>query len=410
MKSTNSPWRDGLRDDWRRLFGEAWDAHIGAILLVLLILLLMVKGTFWGVFGGLRLWGDWVNNAIGLGPLLNIKEKLESPLTHRMSLMNITLIVGAMAAALLSRQFSIYRSPRLEYVWGALGGILMGVGATLAGGCTTGGFFSPVINSSPAGWVMGAGLMIGAVIGLKLLLWTLDHVSWGMAAPAAINVPMQPAHPLIGALLILLLLGGTAAAAEAEDQRWAAKVSMIVIGFAMGFVMQRSRLCFSRAFREPFMTGEGSMTKAIMLALAIGIPAASMIFQKKLADPYDAIPATFWIGSLTGGSIFGIGMVFAGGCASGALWRAGEGHLKLWLALAFFAWSGSTCSGILSHWNLLTRESGDDNLDYTKLGSQAYLPDMLGSPETAIALGLGILLLWYLWLRYNESTERFTVV
>ena len=369
----------------------------------------MVKGSFWGVFGGLRLWGDWINNTIGLGPLLNIKEKLESPLQHRMSLMNITLIIGATAAAMLSRQFSLYRSPKLEYVWGALGGILMGIGATLAGGCTTGGFFSPAINSSPAGWVMGAGLMIGAVIGLKMLLWTLENISWGTRAPAALDLKVQSALPFVGVLLVVGVIACSVLWTLGKDERLAAQAGIVLIGFAMGFVMQRSRLCFSRAFREPFMTGEGSMTKAIMLALAIGIPAASLIFQKKLADPYDAIPATFWMGSASGGIIFGIGMVFAGGCASGALWRAGEGHLKLWVALAFFAWSGSSFSGILSHWNVLTRESGDDNLDYTTLGKQAYLPDMLGTPEAAIAAGMAILLLWYLWLRYNESTERFTV-
>lgn len=379
-------WRVGFREDWRGFFVEPWEAHLGAVLLVLLILLLMVKGTFWGVFGGLRLWGDWFNNVIGLGPLLNIKTHLESPLLHRMSLMNIVLVLGA------------------------LGGTLMGMGATLAGGCTTGGFFTPVINSAPAGWTMGLGLVAGSVIGLKLLMWTLEHISWGMRAPAAIEVPLKPALPFIGALLALAAIAWSIAWAHGGDKRLAAHAGIVVIGFAMGFVMQRSRLCFSRAFREPFMTGEGSMTKAIMLALAIGIPAAAIIFQKKLADPYDAIPATYWLGSLSGGILFGIGMIFAGGCASGALWRAGEGHLKLWLALAFFAWSGSTFSGMLSHWDILTRESGDDNVDFTKLGSQAYLPDMLGSQEAALLVGLGILLLWYLWLRYNESTEKFTVI
>ena len=83
--------------------------------MVLPILLLMVKGTFWGVFGGLRLWGDWFNNAIGLGPLLNIKANLESPLLHRMFLMNIVLVLGALAAALMSRQFSIYRASGLVH-------------------------------------------------------------------------------------------------------------------------------------------------------------------------------------------------------------------------------------------------------------------------------------------------------
>ncbi|MCX7173649.1 MAG: YeeE/YedE thiosulfate transporter family protein [Proteobacteria bacterium] len=407
--SENRTFGAGLREDYQRFLVESWEAHSGAILLVLLLMALMVKGTFWGVFGGLRLWGDWFNNFIGLGPLLNIKAKLDSPLAHRMSLMNIVLVFGALSAALLSRQFSLYRAPRLEYLWGALGGTLMGIGATLAGGCTTGGFFTPAMASSPAGWTMGVGLMAGAVIGLKLLLWTLEHISWGSQAPPTIDLPLQRAFPLLGLLLILAVVGWSVIWSQGSDERLAGHAIPIVIGFAMGFVMQRSRLCFSRAFREPFMTGEGTMTKAIILALAIGIPAATLIFQKKLIDPYDAIPATFWLGSLSGGALFGIGMVFAGGCASGALWRAGEGHLKLWLALAFFAWSGSTFTGILSHWGVLDRDTGDNNLDFTVLGSQAYLKDLLGSHEAALVCGLGMLLVWYLWVRYNESTEKFTV-
>jgi uncharacterized membrane protein YedE/YeeE len=88
------------------------------------------------------------------------------------------------------------------------------------------------------------------------------------------------------------------------------------------------------------MTAEGDMTKAVILALAIGMPIAALLFQKKVIDPYLAIPATFWIGSLLGGLIFGIGMVFAGGCASGSLWRMGEGHIKLWVTMFFFLLDG----------------------------------------------------------------------
>jgi hypothetical protein len=124
-------------------------------------------------------------------------------------------------------------------------------------------------------------------------------------------------------------------------RRLAARAVIVVAGFAIGFIMHRSRLCFARAFREPFMTAEGDMTKAVILALAIGIPIAALLFQKKVIDPYLAIPPAFWIGSLVGGLIFGIGMVFAGGCASGSLWRMGEGHLKLWVTMFFFAWMGS---------------------------------------------------------------------
>ena len=74
------------------MFVEDWSPYFGAALLVMVILGLMVSGLFWGVFGGLKLWGDMFNNAIGLGPLLGVPEKLETPLLHRLSLMNITLV------------------------------------------------------------------------------------------------------------------------------------------------------------------------------------------------------------------------------------------------------------------------------------------------------------------------------
>ena len=126
---------------------------------MLVIIGLMINGLFWGVFGGVKFWGDWFNNLIGLGPLLGVPQELDSFLMHRMSLMNIMLVLGSFCAALLSRQFLPRRPPKLEYIWAAMGGCLMGIGAALAGGCTTGGFFNPVLHASPAGWAMWAGLL-----------------------------------------------------------------------------------------------------------------------------------------------------------------------------------------------------------------------------------------------------------
>ncbi|RLJ62075.1 YeeE/YedE thiosulfate transporter family protein [Sulfurisoma sediminicola] len=408
--SEGASWRAGFKADYESILVEPWAPHIGAILMVMIILLLMVNGLFWGVFGGLKLWGDWFNSSIGLGPLLGIKSDLDGPLMHRMSLMNITLIVGAFAAAMISRQFSIFRAPKLEYIWGAAGGTLMGVGATLSGGCTTGGFYTPALHSSPAGWVMAAGLIIGAVIGLKLLMWTLENIEWGMQAPGAIEPPGRAIHPWIGVALIAIIIAWTLNWATSGDEKLVGRALIVIAGFLMGFVMHRSRLCFARCFREPFMTAEGDMTKAIIVSLAIGIPAAALLFEKKLIDPYLAIPPTFWLGSLLGGLIFGLGMVFAGGCASGALWRAGEGHLKLWVAVFFFAWGGSTFSGILHHWDVMTRDVNLESIEFTKVGIQTYLPDMVGGWGWALSISLGILAIWYAWVRYNESTEKFTVV
>jgi hypothetical protein len=159
------------------------------------------------------------------------------------------------------------------------------------------------------------------------------------------------------------------------------------------------------------MTAEGDMTKAVILALAIGIPIAALLFEKKVIDPYLAIPATFWIGSLVGGLIFGIGMVFAGGCASGSLWRMGEGHLKLWVTMFFFSWMGSIASAVFKKLNLTAiDETNVETWEMTKVGFQAYLPEMWGSWGLTLAAGGALLLIWYALVRYNESTEKFTLL
>ena len=206
MSSDSDPgWLTGFKTDYQTIFVEEWSPFVGAMLLVLTIIGLMLSGLVWGVFGGVKFWGDWFNNLIGLGPLLGVPKDLDGFLMHRMSLMNIMLVVGAFSAALLSRQFSPNRPPPLEYVWAAAGGSLLGIGAALAGGCTTGGFFNPVLHSSPAGWAMWLGLLAGAAIGLKLLLWTLDNIEWGMQAPPAIDISdgVRQKFPLIGLTVVI---------------------------------------------------------------------------------------------------------------------------------------------------------------------------------------------------------------
>ncbi len=405
-------WTAGLREDLDAVFVKDWSPYLGALVVVGLVLALMVNGLFWGVFGGLKLWGQWINHLIGLDVLLGAEAELDDPLMHHLSLTDIALVIGAFSAALLSRRFALNRAPRIEYVWGALGGVLMGVGASLAGGCTVGGFFTPMIFASPAGWTMLAGLTLGALIGLKMLTWTLEHVTWGMQAPGPLlNRPaLTRWYPALGVVVMALVLLWSVRWTFSGEPGLEQRALLVLCGFGLGFTLNRARLCFSRVVREPLMTGEGEMTKAVILAIAVGMPLASLLFRKELIDPYLAIPATFWLGSLLGGTIFGIGMIFAGGCASGSLWRMGEGHLKLWVAAAFFGWSGATFGAIAGKWGLLTREMNLDLIEETMVGYQAFLPAMLGGWGPTYATFAALLAAWYLIIRYNESTERLVVV
>ena len=45
----------------------------------------------------------------------------------------------------------------------------------------------------------------------------------------------------------------------------------------------------------------------------------------------------FQLGTIIGAFIFGIGIVLAGGCATGTWYRAGEGLIGSWVALVLYA-------------------------------------------------------------------------
>src|SRR5512133_2594393 len=111
--NAKAAWVAGFQLDYNTLFVKKWSSYTGALLLVMVVLALMISGMVWGVFGGVKFWGDRFNNLIGLGAILGIPKELESWGSHRMSLMNMTLVLGAFCAALLSRDFAINLTPKI---------------------------------------------------------------------------------------------------------------------------------------------------------------------------------------------------------------------------------------------------------------------------------------------------------
>ena len=78
-----------------------------------------------------------------------------------------------------------------------------------------------------------------------------------------------------------------------------------------------------------------------------------------------------------------------------------------------FAWGGSIASGIMGRLGWTAAEFDVDFLDgmaeVSKLGYQAFVPDLIGSWGWTLFITFGLLLIWYLFVRYNESTNKFTV-
>ena len=187
---------------------------------------------------------------------------------------------------------------------------------------------------------------------------------------------------------------------------------VLLIGLAFGVVLHRSRFCFSRVFRDPLMTGDGSMTKAAILMLFIAVLGNALLIYNGSHVYYDALTPVFWIGSLIGGIIFGIGMIASGGCASGSLWRMGEGHIKLWIAVFFFAWTSSWWKALLIKWDVLQlhMDMTRPGSYLTKLGVSFYMPKEFGGWFLPLSISIGLLAIWFALVVYNEATERFTVV
>lgn len=394
MVIDNQTFKAALIADHASVFGRQWPAWTGGILLALVNIMMFAYDKPWSAADGVRNWGDWVFNT------LNIADKIIiPPHLYSTSLLNIGVIAGAFAAALLARQFRIQGAPPIELLKGLIGGTLMGIGAALAFGCNIGGFFSAISALSMAGVAMMLGLMIGVYIGLRLLILEVNYFNFPSANQAGTAARSEPSgwtnnQPVIGALVLAGVLG---LAFVYDGFDYPTRGGFLLFGLFLGLVMQRTRFCFVRAFREPFMTGDTEMTKAVILAVVISVIGFSILKWTDLRDPNASVSIGFWFGSFVGGIIFGIGMSLSGGCATGCLWRAGEGQIKLWVAIAAFAISTS-----------LFRTWLEDSGWLMKLGNAVFLPDIVGW-KMAITTVLGIMLLWYLLVVWNEVKKKLVV-
>ena len=151
------PPEPGIFDDlYDSLFGKPWEMWVGAIILSFMSIVLFLIMSPWGSSGGLQNLGMNMYDGIGLdlGTFTKFTE-------NRYAMLSILMITGALGAALLSKEFAIRVAPAGELFKGLTGGLLMGVGAVLAIGCTIGGFFSSWPALSGAGLVFLLALMGG---------------------------------------------------------------------------------------------------------------------------------------------------------------------------------------------------------------------------------------------------------
>ncbi|MDR2551270.1 MAG: YeeE/YedE family protein [Desulfobulbus sp.] len=403
---------------YKVLCQEEWNPTMTGILVALLSILIMAWWRPWGAVGAIRNWGDWMLWHAGIfnGDLAELvgfvnedgdKILTKSILFNTGSVIGLGFIAGAFISACLGGQFAFRFPPIREYVKAIIAGILMGIGAALAGGCNVGGMYNAIGNLAANGFAMWVGLLPGVLFGLWLLYKEMEHISWGSGGSWTLEIPffIQLIFGIAGVVGIVWCAHYYATFKGEEFVGYITSLSgILLIAAALGYTMQRGRWCMIQGFREPHMTGDCKMAKSVALSILIVAVGAAVLKYgvanrlggDPVLDPMNYVRGTFGWGGVVGGFIFGLGAMLAGGCGSGALWRVGEGQIKLWVAVPFFSISNSLMVAWFSAYNF--EEKG-------YLGKYLYLPDALGYGYT-MALILAFCTIWYLVVTWNEDTNK----
>lgn len=108
------------------------------------------------------------------------------------------------------------------------------------------------------------------------------------------------------------------------------------IGMLFGALTLGTNFCTMGALSDLHSFGDWRRFRAWMLAIAVSIAGAQGLDAAGVVDLSKSMylaPRLDWLGNVIGGLLFGFGMIFAGGCASRNLARAGSGDMRALLVL-----------------------------------------------------------------------------
>lgn len=128
--------------------------------------------------------------------------------------------------------------------------------------------------------------------------------------------------------------------------------ALLIVGVGMGVTLYHSDFGFSGSFRALFsqrdLSGVGAQFIMISAAMILFAP----VLAEGKAFGHTAVGAVAPVGvsMMFGAFLFGIGMQLGGGCASGTLFTAGGGNVRMWVVLIFFCAGGFWASLHMPYW------------------------------------------------------------
>jgi len=204
------------------------------------------------------------------------------------------------------------------------------------------------------------------------------------------------ASPLWLTLVLGLML---VSAAAALTQRWG--ITGLAVGFLFGFAMQRAAFCGSAIFSSVVLLKDARGLIGVLVAIGVSMVGFGALAAAGWIRPN---PKPFFLApALVGGALFGSGMVLAGGCVSGSLFKAAEGRLNSMLAVVGIAVGANMgVVGLLAPFRKWLREAT------AGLALVPSLDQALGVPYAAVAIPVGslaVLVGWWLWRRANPRPK-----
>lgn len=175
-----------------------------------------------------------------------------------------------------------------------------------------------------------------------------------------------------------------------------------IIGLLIGFTLQRSKFCFTASFRDPVLVGSTSVFKAVIIALMIMTVGFAIIQYPFLSDYYriEQVPGQIGpagMNTILGALLFGIGMVIAGGCASGTIMRIGEGFQIQLVVLLGFLIGTVIAAGSFEFWDELLIQKANP----------VYLPDIVGLP---LSIVIQLLILGGLYVYVDRFDKKNSIM
>lgn len=135
-------------------------------------------------------------------------------------------------------------------------------------------------------------------------------------------------HPVAGAILGALLLALLIITTLLDPLLGLTSV----LGLMLGFVLQRGRYCGASVLSSAVI--EKDRTPLVAVGLGISVSMIGIGFVGLAWNIHPRLEhAVFPVTMVVSGGLFGIGMVLAGGCTSGCLFKASEGRLTSILAM-----------------------------------------------------------------------------